>query len=94
MIDTILLFVFVLFSVLGFFVLSVFLLLKLSAPAGKDKIFLVALPGENEKEYFLRIRWLEAVLTFTGLRDRITVISCFEKTEDREFPDEEKSEIG
>lgn len=94
MLDTILLFVFVLFSVLGVFVSAVLLLLKLSAPGGKGKIFLVALPQEDEKEYLLKIRWLEAVLAFTGLKDRISVISLPEKTENNGFTEEGTPEVG
>ena len=78
MLDTSLLFVFVLFFVLGFFVAAVLLLLKISAPRGNDRFFLVALPSAENKEYLLDIRWLDAVLTVTGLNDRITLVAVDE----------------
>ncbi len=80
MLDTILLFVFVLFAVLGFFVSAVFILLKASAPEGSDGFFLVAFPSDEDKEYLLKLRWLQAVLTVTGLCDRITLVAVDEKT--------------
>lgn len=80
MLDTILLFVFVLFSVLGFFISAVAVLLKISAPKGKDRFFLVALPSGEKREYILRIRWLQAVLTVTGLSERITIAAVDENT--------------
>ena len=80
MLDTILLFVFVLFCVLGFFVAAVFVLLKISAPKTGGRFFLVAFPSEGNKEYFLGIRWLDAVLTVTGLSDRITLVAVDENT--------------
>ncbi len=79
MFDTILLFVFVLFSVLGFFVSAVFILMKASAPKGRDTVFLVAFPSEDRKEYILKIRWLQTVLTVTGLSDRITLVAVDDK---------------
>ena len=82
MLDTILLFVFVLFCVLGFFVAAVFVLLKISAPEGNDRFFLVAFPDDENKEYLLVLRWLDAVLTVTGLSDRITLVAVDEKTEE------------
>ena len=80
MLDTILLFVFVLFCVLGFFVAAVLLLLKISAPRGKDRFFLVAFPSAENKEYLLGIRWLDAVLAVTGLNNRITLVAVDENT--------------
>lgn len=80
MLDTILLFVFVLFSVLGFFVAAVLLLLKLSAPKETDGYYLVVLPAGDKKEYLLKIRWLQAVLAVTGLCDRITLVAVDENT--------------
>ncbi len=80
MLDTILLFVFVLFSVLGFFVSAVVFLLRISAPRSRDRFFLVAFPSEEDKEYMLKLRWLQAVLTVTGLCDRITLVAVDEKT--------------
>ena len=88
MLDTILLFVFVLFCVLGFFAAAVLLLLRASAPRCKDRFFLVALPSPENKEYLLGIRWLDAVLTVTGLNDRITLVAV-----DENAAEEEKSEI-
>lgn len=82
MLDTILLFVFVLFSVFGFFIAAVGLLLKVSAPKGRESFFLVAFPSEEKKEYLLRIRWLQAVLTVTGLCDRITIVAVDEKADE------------
>ena len=82
MLDTILLFMFVLFSVLGVFIFSVFILLKASAPKGNEQFFLVALPSGKEKEYLLKIKWLEGVLAVTGLADRITLIAVDENTEE------------
>ena len=80
MLDTILLFVFVLFSVLGFFVAAVLLLLRLSAPKEMDGYYLVVLPAGDKKEYLLKIRWLQAVLAVTGLCDRITLVAVDENT--------------
>lgn len=94
MLDTILLFVFVLFAVLGFFVAAVFILLKVSAPSGKDRFFLVAFPSEDEKEYMLKIRWLDAVLAVTGLKDRITLVAVDEKTEENGFSEIEAELSG
>ncbi len=94
MIKTILLFAFLFFSVLGFFILAVFVLLKISAPGGKGEIFLVVLPGENEKEYQLKIRWIEAVLSFTGLKDRITVASLDEKVMSFAVKEENGTDCG
>ncbi len=82
MLDTILLFVFVLFSVFGFFIAAVGLLLKVSAPKSRERFFLVAFPSEEKKEYLLRIRWLQAVLTVTGLCDRITIVAVDEKADE------------
>ncbi|MBQ6899075.1 MAG: hypothetical protein IJN70_08855 [Clostridia bacterium] len=78
MLDTILLFVFVLFSVLGLFVAAVLLLLKLSAPKDRDGYYLVVLPTGDKKEYLLKIRWLQAVLAVTGLCDRFTLVAVDE----------------
>ena len=94
MLDTILLFVFVLFSVLGFFVAAVFVLLKVSAPERKDRFFLVALPSEREKEYLLNVRWLDAVLSVTGLRDRITLVAVDGNAEEKEFSEIEAGLSG
>ncbi len=76
---------FLFFSVLGFFVFAVFVLLKAAAPRGRDSIFLVAFPGENGKEYLLKLRWLETVLAVTGLKDKITLVAVDEKTEENGF---------
>lgn len=78
MLDSILLFVFVLFSVLGFFVSAVFILLRLSAPKERDGSFLVVFPSGKNKEYLLKIRWLHAVLTVTGLSELITLVAVDE----------------
>ena len=81
MLKTILLFSLLFFSVLGLLVFFLAVLLKVSSPGGRNEIFLVSLPGENDKEYFLRLRWLEAVLSLSGLRDRITVAAPIENEE-------------
>lgn len=94
MLDTILLFVFVLFAVLGFFVSAVFILLKVSAPKGKDRFFLVAFHAPNDREYMLKIRWLDAVLAVTGLSDRITLVAVDENIEANGFSEIEEELSG
>lgn len=94
MLDTILLFVFILFSVLGFFVAAVIMLLKISAPKGEGRFFLVAFPDAENEEYLLGIRWLDAVLTVTGLSDRITLVAVDENTAQGESSDIESELSG
>lgn len=78
MLKTILLFSLLFFSVLGLLVFFLAVLLKVSLPGGQSELFLVSLPGENDNEDFLQIRWLETVLSLSGLKDRITVVSTEE----------------
>ena len=94
MLDTILLFVFVLFAVLGFFVSAVFVLLKASAPKGKDRFFLVAFRTPGDREYMLKIRWLDTVLGVTGLAARITLVAADENADENGFSEIEEEFSG